>query len=448
MEKNLACDKITPTPTTSLKPTEPMFIDEATIYVKGGDGGNGCIAFLREKYVPFGGPAGGDGGRGGDVILYVDPHLNTLYHFTHQRHFRAERGQHGRGKNQHGASGADLRVPVPPGTIVRDAATGRILADLTEPGQEVVVARGGRGGRGNARFATPSNQAPRIAEKGEPGEERTLHLELKLLADVGLVGRPNAGKSTLLAAVTAARPKIAPYPFTTLHPYLGVVALDEQTTFVMADLPGLIEGASEGKGLGHDFLRHVERTRLLIHLLDGTSEDPVQDFRAINAELAAFGHGLDRKPQLVAFNKIDLPEARNRWPAVRDALRAQGYEVFPVSGLTREGVRELLWRAAQLLAQLPRAQPVAHEIPVFRLEDDERTFWVEREPDGWRVRGKRVERLVAMTPLELDEAVQRLHRRLERMGVLDALREAGVRPGDIVRIGDAELVWEEEGLED
>ncbi|RME35841.1 MAG: GTPase ObgE [Thermoflexia bacterium] len=425
-----------------------MFIDEATIYVKGGDGGNGCIAFLREKYVPFGGPAGGDGGRGGDVILYVDPHLNTLYHFTHQRHFRAERGQHGRGKNQHGASGADLRVPVPPGTIVRDAATGRILADLTEPGQEVVVARGGRGGRGNARFATPSNQAPRIAEKGEPGEERTLHLELKLLADVGLVGRPNAGKSTLLAAVTAARPKIAPYPFTTLHPYLGVVALDEQTTFVMADLPGLIEGASEGKGLGHDFLRHVERTRLLIHLLDGTSEDPVQDFRAINAELAAFGHGLDRKPQLVAFNKMDLPEARNRWPAVRDALRAQGYEVFPVSGLTREGVRELLWRAAQLLAQLPRAQPVAHEIPVFRLEDDERTFWVEREPDGWRVRGKRVERLVAMTPLELDEAVQRLHRRLERMGVLDALREAGVRPGDIVRIGDAELVWEEEGLED
>lgn len=424
-----------------------MFIDEATIYVKGGDGGNGCVAFLREKYVPFGGPAGGDGGKGGDVILYVDPHLNTLYHFTHRRHFRAERGQHGRGKNQHGANGADLRVPVPPGTIVRDAATGRVLADLTEPGQEVVVARGGRGGRGNARFATPSNQAPRIAEKGEPGEERTLHLELKLLADVGLVGKPNAGKSTLLAAVTAARPKIAPYPFTTLYPHLGVVALDERTTFVMADLPGLIEGASEGKGLGHDFLRHVERTRLLVHLLDGTSEDPIGDFRAINAELAAFGHGLDRKPQLVAFNKMDLPDVRERWPEVRDALRAQGYEVFPISGLTREGVRDLLWRAAQLLAQLPREPVIAYEIPVFRLEDDERAFWVEREPDGWRVRGKRVERLVAMTPLELDEAVHRLHRILERMGVLDALRKAGVRPGDVVRIGSAELTWEEEGEE-
>jgi GTP-binding protein len=421
-----------------------MFIDEATIYVKGGDGGNGCVAFLREKYVPFGGPAGGDGGKGGDVILYVDPHLNTLYRFTRQRHFRAERGQHGRGKNQHGANGADLRVPVPPGTVVRDAATGRVLADLTEPGQEVVVARGGRGGRGNARFATPSHQAPRIAENGEPGEERTIHLELKLLADVGLVGKPNAGKSTLLAAVTAARPKIAPYPFTTLEPHLGVVVLEDGTDFVMADLPGLIEGASQGRGLGHEFLRHVERTRLLIHLLDGTAEDPLGDFAAINAELAAFGHGLDRKPQLVAFNKMDMPEAQARWPQVRDALRARGYEVFPISGLTRQGVRDLLWAAARRLAELPRAPEPAPEIPVFRLEDDERTFWVEREADGWRVYGKRVERLAAMTPLELEEAVYRLHRSLEAMGVLDALREAGVQPGDTVRIGKVELVWEED----
>ncbi len=421
-----------------------MFTDKATIYVKAGDGGNGAVAFRREKYIPFGGPAGGDGGKGGDVILYVDPHLNTLYRFTHQCRFQAGRGEHGQGKKQHGASGADVRVPVPPGTVVRDAKTGQVLADLTEPGQEVVVARGGRGGRGNARFATPTNQAPRIAENGEPGEERTLHLELKLLADVGLVGKPNAGKSTLLAAVTAARPKIAPYPFTTLQPHLGVVVLDDHTDFVLADLPGLIEGASQGKGLGHEFLRHVERTRLLIHLLDGAAPDPLGDFTAINEELAAFGHGLPDKPQLVAFNKMDLPEARERFSQVRDALRAQGYEVFPISGLAREGVRELLQRAARRLEELPREPAIARQVPVFRLEDDERAFWVEREGDGWRVHGRRVERLAAMTPFELDEAVYRFHRVLERMGVLDALREAGVQPGDTVRIGGAELVWEEE----
>lgn len=420
-----------------------MFIDEATIQVQAGDGGNGCVAFRREKYIPYGGPAGGDGGKGGDIILYVDPHLNTLYRFTRQRRFQAGRGQHGRGKNQHGASGADLRIPVPPGTVVRDADTGRILADLTGPGQAVVVARGGRGGRGNARFATPTNQAPRIAENGEPGEQRVLHLELKLLADVGLVGKPNAGKSTLLAAVTAARPKIAPYPFTTLQPYLGVVALDAHTDFVLADLPGLIEGASQGKGLGHEFLRHVERTRLLVHLLDGATEDPLGDFVAINEELAAFDHGLSKKRQLVAFNKMDLPEARQRWPGVRQALRTQGYEAFAISGLTGEGVRPLLRRAAQLLQELPREPVSAPEIPVFRLEDDERAFWVEKEEDGWRVHGRRIERLASMTPFELDEAVHRFHRTLEAMGVLEALRKAGVRPGDTVRIGKTELVWEE-----
>ncbi len=421
-----------------------MFADEAVIEVKAGDGGNGCVAFRREKYVPFGGPAGGDGGRGGDVVLYVDPALNTLYRFTRRRHFRAGRGQHGRGKNQYGASGETVRVPVPPGTVVRDTETGHLLADLTEPGQEAVVARGGRGGRGNARFATSTNQAPRIAENGEPGEQRTLQLELKLLADVGLVGKPNAGKSTLLAAVTAARPKVAAYPFTTLQPYLGVVVLDERTDFVMADLPGLIEGASQGKGLGHEFLRHVERTRILIHLLDGAAPDPLADFAAINAELATFGHGLAEKPQLVAFNKMDLPEARELWPLMRDALAQEGYEVFPISGLAREGVRDLLWRAAQRLAELPAPLPVTQEVPVIRIEDDERLFWVEREEDGWRVKGRRVERLAAMTPFELDEAVHRFHRALEAMGVLDALREAGVQPEDTVYIGEAELEWKED----
>jgi GTP-binding protein len=421
-----------------------MFADEAVIEVKGGDGGNGCVAFRREKFVPQGGPAGGDGGRGGDVILYVDPSLNTLYRFTRRRHFHAERGEHGRGKNQHGAYGDTLRVPVPPGTLVRDAETAQVVADLTEEEQEAVVARGGRGGRGNARFTTSTNQAPRMAEKGERGEERTLVLELKLLADVGLVGKPNAGKSTLLGAATAAQPKVAAYPFTTLQPYLGVVVLDPRTDFVMADLPGLIEGASEGKGLGHEFLRHVERTRVLIHLIDGAAEDPLADFVAINAELEAFGHELDEKPQIVAFNKIDLPEAESQWPAVRDALEEQGYEVHPISGLARQGVQDLLWRAAQLLEEEPEPTPPDRDIPVIRMEDDERIFWVERVRDGWRVQGQRVERLADMTPFQLQDAVYRFHRALDSMGVLDALREAGVEPGDTVHIGEMTLEWSEE----
>jgi len=419
-----------------------MFYDEAKIYIKAGQGGDGCVAFRREKYVPFGGPAGGDGGKGGDVVLYVDPHLNTLYRFSRKRHFKAARGEHGRGKNQHGAAGADLRIPVPPGTVVYDADSGELLGDLTEPGQELVVARGGRGGRGNARFATSTNQAPRIAEHGEPGEERWLRLELKLLADVGVVGMPNAGKSTLLAAVTAARPKIAPYPFTTLQPNLGVVVLDDQTEFVLADIPGLIEGASEGKGLGHEFLRHIERTRVLIHLLDGLSADPLADFAAINRELAAFGHGLAQKAQLVALNKMDEPRVRARWPEVRTALEAQGYPAMAISALTREGTRELLYRAAQMLAELPEKVP-AQELPVFRPGEDEEAFTVEREEDGWRVRGAGVERLAAMTVWNLDEAVRRFERTLERMGITQALEEAGVQPGDAVRIGDRELVWEE-----
>jgi GTP-binding protein len=425
-----------------------MFYDEVKIYVQAGNGGDGCVAFRREKYVPFGGPAGGDGGQGGDVLLYVDRHLNTLYRFSRKRHFKAARGKHGRGKKQHGAAGDLLRVPVPPGTVVYDADSGELLGDLTEPGQELVVARGGRGGRGNARFATSTNQAPRIAEHGETGQERWLRLELKLLADVGLVGMPNAGKSTLLAAVTAARPKIAPYPFTTLEPNLGVVVLDDagggcQAEFVLADIPGLIEGASEGKGLGHEFLRHVERTRVLIHLLDGLSADPLADFAAINHELGTFGHGLAQKPQLVAFNKMDEPQVRKRWPQVQAALEAQGRAAMAISALAREGTRELLYRAAQILAELPEEAP-AHELPVFRPGEDEDAFTVEREEeDVWRVRGARVERLAAMTVWNLDEAVRRFHRTLERMGVSEALEEAGVQPGDTVYIGEKELVWEE-----
>jgi GTP-binding protein len=410
--------------------------------VAAGDGGDGAVAFRREKYVPYGGPSGGDGGRGGDVILFVDPHLTTLYRFSRRRHFRAARGAHGRGKNQHGASGESLRVPVPPGTVVYDAESGDQCGDLTEPTQELAVARGGRGGRGNARFKSPTNQAPRIAEHGEAGEERWLRLELRLLADVGLVGMPNAGKSTMLAAVTSARPKIAPYPFTTLEPNLGVVVLDDETVFVLADIPGLVEGASGGKGLGHEFLRHVQRTRLLIHLLDGSSADPLTDLATINRELAAFGHGLADKPQLVAFNKIDLPEARARWPVVRGALEARGQPVVAVSGMKHEGTREMLFRVARMLATMPAEAPPA-QIPVFRLGEDEQAFEIEQEADGWRVSGMSIERAASMTVWNLEEAVRRFHRMLERSGVSSALEEAGVLPGDTVRIGEQELVWEE-----
>jgi GTP-binding protein len=420
-----------------------MFYDQVDIYVKAGDGGDGCVAFRREKYVPFGGPAGGDGGKGGDVLLAVDTHLNTLYRFSRRRHFKAENGQHGRGKNQHGAAGADVRVPVPPGTVVYDADSGDLLGDLTEPEQELIMARGGRGGRGNARFATSTNQAPRVAEHGQPGEERNLRLELKLLADVGLVGVPNAGKSTLLAAVTGARPKIAPYPFTTLQPNLGVVVLDNDTEFVLADIPGLIEGASEGKGLGHEFLRHIERTRVLIHLLDGLSADPLADFTAINRELEAFGHDLAEKPQLVVLNKLDEPQVRKRWPQIEKELKSRGLEPMAISALAREGARELLYRAAQVLTELPE-EPVARELPVFRPGEDEDAFTIEREAeDEWRVRGIRIERIATMTVWNLDEAVHRFQRMLDRLGITEALEEAGVEPGDTVHVGGRELVWEE-----
>ncbi|MCP4538540.1 MAG: GTPase ObgE [Chloroflexi bacterium] len=421
-----------------------MFYDQAEIYVKAGDGGDGCVAFRREKYVPYGGPAGGDGGRGGDVLFYVDVHLNTLYRFSRNRHFRAKRGIHGQGKGRHGAAGDTLRVPVPPGTIVYDADTDDLLGDLTEPGEELIVARGGRGGKGNARFTSSTNQAPRIAEHGAPGQVRNLRLELKLLADVGLVGLPNAGKSTLLAAVTAAQPKIAPYPFTTLQPNLGVVVLDPQTEFVLADIPGLIKGASEGKGLGHEFLRHIERTRVLIHLIDGLSVDPLVDFATINHELEAFGHGLPRKPQLVVLNKMDMPEVRERWPEIKAALKAQGHSAVAISALARDGTRDLLYRAAQMLSDfVEETLPREETLPVFRLKDDDEVFTVEWEEDGWRVRGERVERLAAMTIWNLEEAVFRFQRTLDRMEISAALEQAGVQPGDAVRIGDKEFEWEE-----
>lgn len=426
-----------------------MFYDTAKINVKSGDGGDGSVAFRREKYVPHGGPAGGDGGRGGDVVLVVDPHLNTLYRFSRKRHFKAKRGEHGRGKNQTGANGPELVVEVPPGTLVRDADSGQLLTDLTEPGERFVVAQGGRGGRGNSRFASATNQAPRMAERGSPGEERWLELELKLLADIGLAGMPNAGKSTLLAAVSAARPKIADYPFTTLQPNLGVVVLDDYTSLVLADIPGLIEGASQGAGLGHEFLRHIERTRVLVHLLDGAGEDPLEAFETINAELAAFDARLAAKPQIVVVNKMDMPDAQALWPLVREELTALGYEVMSISALTRDGTRELLYRVAQLLEELPPLEKITPDvIPVLRPEEDDDDFLIERTGGEWHVRGGHIERRARITRWDLHEAVSRFQKTLEYLGVSAALEKAGVKNGDTVFIGDVELEWGEDVEED
>jgi GTP-binding protein len=416
------------------------FFDQVKIYVEAGPGGDGCVSFRREKYVPLGGPNGGNGGRGGDVYLEADPHLNTLISFKGQRHFKAQRGGHGKGKNMQGRKGEDVHLSVPPGTAVRDAETGELLADLTASGQTAVLAHGGRGGLGNAAFASATNQAPRIAERGDPGESRWLILELKLIADVGIVGCPNAGKSTLLAAVSAARPKIADYPFTTLVPNLGMVSIDDRD-FVMVDIPGLIEGAHEGAGLGHEFLRHVERTRVLIHLLDGASAHPLQDLDDINEELRLFDPSLAGKPQLVVLNKMDLPQARDLWPVVKEEVERRGMPVCCISAATGSGVREMLYLALQLLNSLPEEEAEPEETAIFRPPEDDEGFTISVESDGFRISGKRVERLVGRTDWRYEESIRRLHRALESIGVTEAMEEAGVQKGDTVYIGDAELEW-------
>lgn len=421
-----------------------MFLDQARIYIKAGDGGNGVVAFRREKFVPKGGPSGGNGGRGGHIYLVVDTSLNTLFHFRHTIHYRAERGVHGEGANRTGAMGKDLYIPVPPGTIVRDAETGELLADLTHSGQQVLVAQGGRGGRGNNAFKSARNPAPRLAEKGEPGQERWLTLELKLVADVGIIGVPNAGKSTLLSVISAARPKIGDYPFTTVAPTLGVADVNHrQITF--ADIPGLLEGAHEGVGLGLDFLRHIERTRLLIHLLRGDSPDPLGDFNAINQELALFNPTLLDKPQIVALGKMDLPEVQERWPEIEKAMIERGLPVIALSSVTQFNIERLLYMTLELLNSLPdsaaesQAEPetIAIELPV-----DEKAFDIEKIGDRlWMVEGITIERAARMTNWDYYEATLRFQRILKASGISDALRSAGVREGDTVRIAETELVW-------
>ncbi len=420
-----------------------MFIDEAVIYVKAGKGGDGIVHFRREKYIPFGGPDGGDGGKGGDVILEVNPSMNTLYHFRQKKNYKAQDVAPGGKQNMTGKSGENLVIHVPPGTLVYNADSGELLGDLTEKGQRLIVARGGRGGRGNTHFATPVRQAPRIAEKGEPAEEIRLRLELKLIADVGIVGVPNAGKSTLLARLTNAKPKIAPYPFTTIEPNLGVAVIDDDLTLTLADVPGLIEGAHQGVGLGVDFLKHVQRTKVLIHLLDGLSEDPIADFHQINAEMALFDPYLGKKPQVVALNKVDLPEVREKAEIIRQALQKQsGIEkVWQISGLTGENVREMLYHVVTVLKSLPEPKTAEEEIPVYRLPKDPRQFEIIQTAEGWRVSGEAIERAAAMTYWEYPQSVRRFQKILQALGVEEGLRKAGVQEGDTVFIGDFELEW-------
>ncbi|UCH59336.1 MAG: GTPase ObgE [Anaerolineales bacterium] len=419
-----------------------MFIDEAIIQVRSGSGGDGVVHFRREKFVPFGGPDGGDGGKGGDVVLKVVSTLNTLYTFRHQSRYKAHDGARGGKQNMTGRSGNDLILQVPPGTLVYDHNSSDVLGDLVAEGDSLIVARGGRGGRGNARFASSRNQAPRIAERGEPGQELSLRLELRLIADIGIVGVPNAGKSTLLAAVTNAKPKIASYPFTTLEPNLGVAELDIDTTLVLADIPGLIEGAHQGIGLGHEFLRHIQRTKVLIHLLDGQAEDPLLDFAQINSELALFDPNLGDKPQVVAINKIDLPDVRKRLPDIESGLREKGHEPMAISALAGTNVRQLLYQAARLLSELPFEVQVG-ELPVYRVESDPREYNIERQLDGWHVSGEAIERAAAMTYWEYDQSVMRFQRILQTLGIEDALRAAGVQVGETVFIGDFELEWQD-----
>lgn len=423
-----------------------MFVDEVRIQVQAGRGGHGAVAFRREKYVPRGGPSGGDGGRGGDVVVVVDPNLRTLIDFQYHHHFQAGAGGPGGGNNRHGADGADCILRVPPGTLVYEEGKGRLLADLVTPGQRFIVARGGRGGRGNAAFATAVRQTPRFAEQGEPGEAKVLRLELKLLADAALVGFPNVGKSTLIARVSAARPKIADYPFTTLVPHLGVVRLEEGHSFVLADLPGLIEGAHRGRGLGDRFLRHLERARVLVHLLDLSDQeraDPIGDLQTIRAELAAYNPRLAKLPEIVAANKLDLPHARQRWEAQRAELEAcAGGPVWGLSAATGEGVEALMYAIAEAVAAAgpsPLAERAEEGGGEASLPWEEELEILQPEPGVFVLRGGEAERLVAMTDLDNPEAVNHLHRQLSRRGILRRLRQAGVREGDLVRIGEIEF---------
>ena len=428
-----------------------MFVDQVKIYLKAGDGGNGITAYRREKYVPFGGPAGGDGGRGASVVFEVDEGLRTLMDFRFQRHFKAKKGENGQSSNMHGKNAQDLVLKVPPGTIVKDVETEETLADLVEHGQRATIAKGGRGGRGNSRFATPKNPAPDFSENGEPGEEIEVTLELKLLADVGLVGFPSVGKSTLLSIVSQAKPKIGAYHFTTIQPNLGVVTTPDQRSFVMADLPGLIEGASEGVGLGHQFLRHVERTKVIVHVIDMSGmegRDPYEDYLTINKEMRAYEENLEKRPQIIVANKMDMPEAEEQLELFKSQL-LEDHPIIPISAYTRDNIDPLLYEIANTLESVKDVDFNAeHEVPginrvVYKHTPSQDKFTISRDDDGaYVVSGNAIERLFKMTDFNSDPAVRRFARQMRSMGIDDALRERGAENGDIVRIlgGEFEFV--------
>lgn len=426
-----------------------MFIDEVIISVAAGKGGDGAVSFRREKYVPKGGPDGGNGGRGGHIYLEADQGLSTLSHLRYKRTYTAEAGGRGSGGNKTGRDGTDLVIKVPIGTMVRRMDPEMLIADLTEHGDRFLLARGGRGGRGNPNFASATHQTPRYAEKGEPGEKLEVKLELKLLADVGLVGYPNAGKSTFLSVISAAKPKIASYPFTTLNPILGMVEVDEES-FVVADIPGLIEGAHQGVGLGYEFLRHIERTRLILHLVDLSStegRDPLTAFTQINKELKAYSTELAEKPQIVVGAKLDLPDARKNWESFAKTITEWGYEVYPLSAVTNEGVQTLLRKVANRLKEIPKPGKLLPETPVPEATEEGLFEVILEEPGVYRVEGNRLLKKMQRFDLNQEEAVFRLEKLMRRIGVDEALIDAGIKEGDLVRIGDYEFVFLTENFE-
>lgn len=422
-----------------------MFVDEAELEVIAGNGGNGCMAFRREKYVEMGGPFGGNGGKGSDIIFVTDEGLNTLLDLRYKKQIKGDRGENGMGKGMHGKNAKPVYVRVPLGTIITDANTHEVLADLTEKKEEVLIAKGGRGGRGNMAFATHANPAPAFCENGEPGEIRKIKLELKLLADVGLVGMPSVGKSTFISMVSKARPKIAAYHFTTLHPNLGVVRTNDQRTFVLADLPGLIEGASLGEGLGDKFLKHIERTRVLAHMIDMSGyegRDPIEDYYKIREELKAFNPKILEKPEIIIANKMDMEKAEENLKKFKEKISVP---IYPISAIKKEGIEPVLTKLADLLEQIPKMQKeeIKKESHVLYKFEKKDPFTITKENDVWVIRGEKVEKLFLMTKFQTEESVRRFARSLRKLGVDDRLRELGAKEGDTIRILDYELEYKE-----
>lgn len=422
-----------------------MFIDEAVVELIAGSGGNGCLAFRREKYVAMGGPFGGNGGKGSDIIFKVDPGLNTLIDFKYKKIIKGYKGENGMGKGMHGKNAENIVIPVPPGTVVTDYDTNLVIADLTKNGEEFVIAKGGRGGRGNMAFATQSNPAPHYAENGEPGERIKIKIELKLMADVGLVGMPSVGKSTFISKISASKPKIADYPFTTLKPNLGVVRTKDNRSFVVADLPGLIEGASLGHGLGDKFLKHIERTRIIAHIIDmsGYTNNPYQDYITINKELENFDESLIKKPQIIIANKMDMPDSKENLKQFKQKVDKDIYEMSAING---EGVDKIILKLADMLDQIPKEnlyQDDKFESHVIYKFKEEKPYKITKENDTWVISGKEIEKLMIMSRLDTEEAILRFSNKLRKMGIDDELRELGAKDGDPIRIMEYEFEFKE-----